>query len=108
MFYKLLIPEKEQEYVQKNSLFSKHTHAPKRLQEPATGSNADDMSSRVRTMVLDALRITEADIQQEIEHRQKNLQDVIENKVRQKGKVHFKKSKAFLRPSSICRITAKV
>ena len=51
------------------------------------------MSSRVRMMDLDTLRITEADIQQEIEQRQKNLQDVIENKVRQKCKVYFKKVK---------------
>ena len=84
MFSKLLTPEKEQEYIQKPSLFfSKH----------ATGSNANDISSRVRMMDLDTLRITEADIQQEIEQRQKNLQDVIENKVQQKCKVHFKKVK---------------
>ena len=73
MFSKLLTPEKEREYIQKNSLFSNHAHVhtPKRLREPATGSNANDMSSRVRMMDLDALRITEADIQLVIEQRQK-------------------------------------
>jgi hypothetical protein len=93
MFSKLLTPEKERKYVQNMSLFSKHAHTPKRLREPSNVSDPNDLSGRVRMVNLDAIRFTEADIQQEIEQKQKALRNIIENKVRQQCKVNLKKVK---------------